>query len=128
MIITFPKRGVPRPPLPDGLVKGLLSEVNTADTIFHTRYSMDGTVEAKFHHNLLALMNMVFLLDSMKILSVEQQRFVSMFLSQAHTANLAIDNNADDPFADMADVMKQFDNFLGSYYGEPDESRFIRQK
>lgn len=100
-------------------VKGSLSEVNTANPMFYIKHHMDGSKEAIYHANIIHLMDKVFTLDSLRMLSIDQERFISKFFEQAHVANLILDDTGSitDAYADMDDVMRQFDNFLGSYMG-----------
>lgn len=114
-------KGVPRPPYCDTSIKGVFSEINTGDAIYHVKEHLDGSQEAMFHPKLLLLLEDMFKYNSMKFLSLEQERFLHMFFNQAHTVTEAMRNEVEDPFQDMAELMKQFDNFLGSYSGENDE-------
>lgn len=114
-------KGVPRPPFKECGMKGHLSEVNTANPIFHIKEQMDGTNEAIFHKLMIALLDDVITYNSMKFLSIEQERFMHMFFKQAEEVTLAELNGEEDPFQNMSELMKQFDNFLGSYSGDNNE-------
>lgn len=118
-----------KPPI--NVIKGSLSEINTSNPIFYIKHHMDGSKEAVYHRNMIHLMDKVFLFDALRMLSIDQERFISVFFQQAHVTNLILDLNRStgsttDAYADMDDIMKQLDNFLGSYLGEP-KHEFTRQ-
>lgn len=100
-------------------LKSPLSEINTANPIFIEHEHMDGTKEATFHVNLIYLLDRLFLHDYYSALSIEQERFIKRFL---YEAGIVTDKKSYD---NMSDIMKQLDNFLGSYTGE-NNGRFTR--
>ena len=108
-------------------VKAPLSEINTADPIFFVKERMDGSKEAIYHVNLVYLLDNVFTKNSTKYLSIEQERYIAKFLQEAGKVNDKINEGIEDvdPYENMDDVMRQLDNFLGSYFGE-DNGRFTR--
>lgn len=114
-------------PQPRRNVKAPLSEINTADPIFFVKERMDGSREAIYHVNLVYLLDNVFTKNSTKYLSIEQERYIAKFLQEAGKANDKINEGTKDvdPYENMDDVMRQLDNFLGSYFGE-DNGRFAR--
>ena len=113
--------------------ENLAGMIRTGSPLYRIKDHMDGSKEAIYHVNLVRLLDRVFTRDSMKHLSIEQERYISKFFEQAGKANDKIDsNNSDidtsnnvDPYAEMDDVMRQLDNFLGSYFGV-DYGRFAR--
>ena len=106
-------------------VKGTLSEINTGSPVFYVKHHMDGSKEAIYHVNLIDLLDRVFVLDGLRFLSIEQERFVSRFINQAGTATNAIKSGTTNPFSNMDEVYKQLDDFLGSYLGV-DNGRYTR--
>lgn len=102
--------------------KNSLSEVNTGSPIFKINTTMDGTKHAIYHVNMIDLLDKVFMRDNLEFISIEQERFMGRFFQQAHVATNIMDNNAlqnknDDPFANMDEMLRELDNFLGSYFG-----------
>lgn len=95
--------------------KSPLSEVNTAAPVFHVREYLDGTKEAIFHRNIVELLDKVFVRNSMCYLSLDQTRFVQMFIEQAGKVTDYINHGNNRPWEDMDDIMIQFDDYLGDY-------------
>lgn len=118
---VFHKRGIRSP------VKGTLSELNSADPYFYIKHHIDGTKEAKYHVNLIDLLDRVFTEDATRYLSIEQERFMSRFFKQADSVTKLLNSNSATPFKDLDMVFKQLDSFLGSYIGE-DNGRYARQE
>lgn len=107
------------------VVKGRLGEVNSASPYFTVQIHIDGTKDAVFHVNLVDLLDKVIMLDSLHLLSIEQERLFTRYLKQAEEVNSKISLNSTDPFENMDEVLQQLDNFLGSYCGV-DYGRFTR--
>lgn len=111
--------------------KGNVSEVNTAQAIYINKGGMSGKEEAIYHVSLIDLLDKVFLFNALHFLSREQEDILNRFFKEADVAVGILKNNKenllrDDPFEYMSDIMKQLDNFLGSYYGEESDVRFTR--
>lgn len=111
-------------------VKNVLSEVNTGSPLYKIHTTMDGDNHAVYHVNFIKLLDKVFLFDDLEKISVEQERFISVFFKQADDVTKILDNNAkldkdDDPFQNMDIIMRELDNFLGSYFGV-DYDRFAQ--
>ena len=106
-------------------VKGRLGEVNSASPYFTVQIRLDGTKDAVFHVNIIDLLDKVIILDSLHLLSIEQERLFTRYLKQAEEVSNKINLNEEKPFEDMDEVLQELDNFLGSYYGV-DYGRFAR--
>lgn len=100
------------------VIKAPLSEVNTADPIFLVREHMDGSKKAFYHINLIYLMDKVFIRDSLHLLSIDQERFMSKFFNEAGVVTDILKNSGSNPYGNMDEIMLQLDSFLGSYFGE----------
>lgn len=110
-----------------GRIKGTLSELNSADSIFYIKHYMNGTKEAKYHVNFIDLLDRVFTGDAMRYLSIDQERFMYRFFKQADSATKLLNSGSATPFKDLDEVFKQLDDFLGSYMGD-DNGRYARQE
>ena len=106
--------GYPMHPHPP---KGTLCEINTASPTVYIRKKLDGTYETKFHVNMIDLMDRVFIHRGMKFLSEDQIDYVSKYFEQAGLATDKLNLNLQDPFNNMDETFKDFDEFLGNYYG-----------
>ena len=107
--------------------ENLVGMIRTGSPLFVVKDCMDGSREAIYHVNLVYLLDNVFTKNSTKYLSIEQERYITKFLQEARKANDKINEGTKDvdPYENMDDVMRQLDNFLGSYFGE-DNGRFTR--
>ena len=107
--------------------ENLAGMIRTGSPLFLVKEGMDGSREAIYHVNLVYLLDNVFTKNSTKYLSIEQERYITKFLQEAGKANDKINEGTEDvdPYENMDDVMRQLDNFLGSYFGE-DNGRFTR--
>ena len=101
-----------------GMIKAPLSEINTADPIFLVREHMDGSKKAIYYFNLISLLDEVFLKDSSRFLSIDQERFMRKFFDEANTVTGCLNNNVANPYNYMSEIMLQLDSFLGSYFGD----------
>lgn len=99
-------------------IKAPLSEVNTSSPTFLIREGMDETELVTYHDNLIYLLDKVFVMNNMHFLSIDQERFMSMFFNQAGVVTDALNMNEENPYKTMDNIMSQLDNFLGSYFGE----------
>lgn len=106
--------------------KNVLSEVNTADPIFFVKEYMDGDKEAIYYLNLIHLLDKVIIKNNLYYLSIDQERFIKKFFEEAGIVDNLINLNNTNPYENMDDVMKQLDNFLGSYIGVEYNYGFIR--
>lgn len=102
---------------PPRMIKGVLSEVNTANPIFYVKYKMDGSEETRFHVNLIDQLDRVFRYDGMRFLSEDQKRYFDQFFEQAGLATDKIKAKIPSPFNNMDESFIQLDEFLGSYLG-----------
>lgn len=105
--------------------KNALSEINTSSPIFIIHESIDGTKQATYHVNLIYLLDRLFMGDYYSALSIEQERFIKRFLYEADKVFKKLDTDGDKAYDDMSHIMKQLDNFLGSYEGV-NNGRFTR--
>ena len=105
--------------------KAPLSEINTAEPIFLITERMDGSKKAIYYFNLISLLDEVFLKDSSRFLSIDQERFMRKFFDEANTVTGCLNNNVANPYNYMSEIMLQLDSFLGSYFGD-DYDRFVR--
>ena len=107
--------------------ENLASMIRTGSPLYIVKNSMDGSREAIYHVNLVYLLDNVFTKNNTKYLSIEQERYIAKFLQEAGKVNDKIIEGTEnvDPYENMDDVMRQLDNFLGSYFGV-DYGRFAR--
>lgn len=101
-----------------GIDKRPLSEMNTASPLYVIKNTLDGSKEARYHVNLVHLLDLAFINGHLSMLSIEQERFISMYFKEAGIATDLINGGSDEPYTNMEIVMKQLDSFLGSYIGE----------
>lgn len=99
------------------IIKGACSEVNTGDPILYLKHHMDGSIEPRYHVNIIDQLSDVFLYDGMRFLSRDQERFISKFIEQAGKVTDKLNEEAEDPFNDMDEVFVYLDKFLGNYRG-----------
>ena len=107
--------------------EGLAGMIHTGSQLFVIKDCMDGSKEAIYHVNLVYLLDNVFTKNSTKYLSIEQERYLAKFLQEGGKVNDKINEGTEDvdPYENMDNVMRQLDNFLGSYFGE-DNGKYIR--
>ena len=107
--------------------EGLAGMIHTGNPLFVIKDCMDGSKEAIYHVNLVYLLDNVFTKNSTKYLSIEQERYLAKFLQEGGKVNDKINEGTEDvdPYENMDNVMRQLDNFLGSYFGE-DNGKYIR--
>ena len=107
--------------------ENLVGMIHTGSPLYIIKDSMDGSREAIYHVNLVYLLDNVFTKNNTKYLSIEQERYIAKFLQEAGKVNDKIIEGTEnvDPYENMDDVMRQLDNFLGSYFGV-DYGRFAR--
>ena len=98
--------------------KAPLSEINTAEPIFLITERMDGSKKAIYYFNLISLLDEVFLKDSSRFLSIDQERFMRKFFDEANTVTGCLNNNVAKPYNYISEIMLQLDSFLGSYFGD----------
>ena len=98
--------------------KNPLSELNTAEPIFLITERMDGSKKAIYYFNLISLLDEVFLKDSSRFFSIDQERFMRKFFDEANTVTGYLNNNVANPYNYMSEIMLQLDSFLGSYFGD----------
>lgn len=110
-----------------------LGEVNTAEPIFINKGGLDGTETAVFHVSLIDLLDKAFLMDSLHMLSQDQESFINRYFKEANIASGIIDSNKEletldkpDPFEFLSSIMKQLDRFLGDYVGEDSHVKYTR--
>ena len=101
-----------------GMIKAPLSEINTAEPIFLITERMDGSKKAIYYFNLISLLDEVFLKDSSRFLSIDQERFMRKFFDEANAVTGCLNNNVANPYNYMSEIMLQLDSFLGSYFGD----------
>ena len=107
--------------------KAPLSEINTAEPIFLITERMDGSKKAIYYFNLISLLDEVFLKDSSRFFSIDQERFMSKFFNEAGVVTDRLKGNSSNPYSNMDEIMLQLDSFLGSYFGD-DYDRLTRQR
>ena len=107
--------------------EGLVGMIHTGNPLFVIKDCMDGNKEAIYHVNLVYLLDDVFTKNNIKYLSIEQERYIAKFLQEGGEVNDKINEGTEDvdPYENMDNVMRQLDNFLGSYFGE-DNDKYSR--
>ena len=107
--------------------EGLVGMIHTGNPLFVIKGCMDGNKEAIYHVNLVYLLDDVFTKNNIKYLSIEQERYITKFLQEGGEVNDKINEGTEDvdPYENMDNVMRQLDNFLGSYFGE-DNDKYSR--
>ena len=107
--------------------EGLVGMIHTGNPLFAIKDCMDGNKEAIYHVNLVYLLDDVFTKNNIKYLSIEQERYITKFLQEGGKVNDKINEGTEDvdPYENMDNVMRQLDNFLGSYFGE-DNDKYSR--
>ena len=107
--------------------EGLVGMIHTGNPLFVIKDCMDGNKEAIYHVNLVYLLDDAFTKNNIKYLSIEQERYIAKFLQEGGEVNDKINKGTEDvdPYENMDNVMRQLDNFLGSYFGE-DNGKYAR--
>ena len=107
--------------------ENLVSMIRTGNPLYVVKDCMDGSKEAIYHVNLIYLLDNVFTKNNIKYLSIEQERYIAKFLQEGGKVNDKINEGTEgvDPYENMDNVMRQLDNFLGSYFGE-DNDKYSR--
>lgn len=101
------------------VIKNSLSEINTASPIFLIDTTIDGVKHGIYHVNLIKLLDKMFMNDDFDFISKKQEQFLERYIFQANTVTNQLNlNSTSDSFAGMDKALKEFDNVLGSYYGE----------
>ena len=103
--------------------KSTLSEINSGSPLFYIKHKMDGTKQTVYHVNIIDILDRVFVNDATKFMSLDQERFMSRFLSACHTIQGNLDS--ENIYNDVDDVFKDLDQFLGNYIGV-DDAKYTR--
>ena len=106
-------------------VKSINSELNTGSFAIYQKYRLDGSIEAVFHVNLIEILDRAFCLDGLRMLSIEQERYLTKYIKQGGVVTNALNSNSDDPYGSLDEIFKQLDSFLGGYIGE-DNGKYAR--
>ena len=103
----------------DNLKAPVMGSIKTSHPVFIIKNHIDGSKEAVYHPSLIHILDKVFLKDSLKYLSIEQERFIAKFFKEAGIVTNLLNEGliGEDLYKDMDEVMYQLDNFLGSYFG-----------
>ena len=95
---------------------GLLSKQETpVSAVGHVNIKMDGIREIDYIVPSIENVDMVFMEDSMKYLTLEQDKFMRQYLTAAGIANDKLDLEDENPFSDMCYVLVQFDEALSKF-------------
>ena len=106
-------------------VKSINSELNTGSFAIYQKYRLDGSIEAVFHVNLIEILDRAFCLDGLRMLSTEQEKYLTKYFKQGDVVTKALNSNSDDPYGSLDEIFKQLDSFLGGYIGE-DNGKYAR--
>ena len=106
-------------------VKSINSELNTGSFAIYQKHHLDGSIKAVFHVNLIEILDRVFCLDGLRMLSIEQERYLTKYFKQGDVVTKALNSNSDDPYDSLDEIFKQLDSFLGGYIGE-DNGKYAR--
>ena len=108
-----------------GIDKRPLSEMNTASPLYVIKNTLDGSKEARYHVNLVHLLDLAFINGQLSMLSIEQERYLTKYFKQGDVVTEALNSNSADPYGSLDEVFKQLDSFLGGYIGE-DNGKYAR--
>ena len=106
-------------------VKSINSELNTGSFAIYQKYRLDGSIEAVFHVNLIEILDRAFCLDGLRMLSTEQEKYLTKYFKQGGVVTEALNSNSADPYGSLDEIFKQLDSFLGGYIGE-DNGKYAR--
>ena len=106
-LFTYPDR--------EDTKKTILSEVNTGEAVHLIKNSLTGEKIAKFHINLINILDRALLNNNLDYLSIDQERLVSQYFKEGHEVDTLINEEHENPFKDMNPLTYQLDLFLGSY-------------
>lgn len=95
--------------------KNALSEINTGEAVHLIEDSLTGEKIAKFHINLIDILDRALLNNNLDYLSIDQERLVSQYFKEGHEVDTLINEEHENPFKDMNPLTYQLDLFLGSY-------------
>ena len=108
-----------------GIDKRPLSEMNTASPLYVIKNTLDGSKEARYHVNLVHLLDLAFINGQLSMLSIEQERYLTKYFKQGGVVTNALNSNSADPYGSLDEIFKQLDSFLGGYIGE-DNGKYAR--
>ena len=108
-----------------GIDKRPLSEMNTASPLYVIKNTLDGSKEARYHVNLVHLLDLAFINGQLSMLSIEQERYLTKYFKQGDVVTEALNSNSADPYGSLDEIFKQLDSFLGGYIGE-DNGKYAR--
>ena len=101
-----------------------LKEIRRNKTSYVNQRPMDGHTEANFFSDWIKLLDIVFTENDMQYLTIEQQRFLERYLNQGNIVDKKLIAKDANPYKNLDITLKEFDNFLGSYFGD-DCVRFV---
>lgn len=107
------------------IYKDRLGEVNTGDSIFIIHPEAGGRKRAVYHVNIIYLLDEVFKHNATAFLNIDQERFLNRFVKEANEVWENIENEVENPFNNMSEVMRTLDSFLAGYEGE-NSGRYTR--
>ena len=94
--------------------KNVLSEINTGEAVHLIENSLTGEKIAKFHINLIDILDKALLNNNLGYLSLDQEKLVSQYFKEGHEVDTLINEEHENPFKDMNPLTYQLDLFLGS--------------
>ena len=78
-------------------VKSINSELNTGSFAIYQKYRLDGSIEAVFHVNLIEILDRAFCLDGLRMLSTEQEKYLTKYFKQGDVVTEALNSNSANP-------------------------------
>ena len=88
----------------------LFRTMESGKSIFLNNKDLYGLDTANFSLNFIPLLDKSIVEDNLYVISIEQQRFLQRYFEEAYKLM--------EEDLELSKVMKEFDNFLGSYIGE----------
>ena len=98
---------------------GLIAKQDTSPNyVGIAKTTLDSSPEVNFTTDFVEATSNVLVSDNTRLVSIDQERFLRLFLNEAGIVTDNLSNNVSNPYKDMHDITKQFDDVLGNYVGE----------
>ena len=98
---------------------GLIAKQDTSPNyVGIAKTTLDSSPEVNFTTDFVEATSNVLVSGNTRLVSIDQERFLRLFLNEAGIVTDNLSNNVSNPYKDMHDIIKQFDDVLGSYIGE----------
>ena len=98
---------------------GLIAKQDTSPNyVGIVKTTLDSSPEVNFTTDFVEATSNVLVSGNTRLVSIDQERFLRLFLNEAGVVTDNLSNNVSNPYKDMHDITKQFDDVLGSYVGE----------